>query len=728
MDKEAKTKLRSYLSPLGAWAFAIGTSVGWGSLVVTSNTYLAKGGIAGSVIGLLLGAMIMLIISFNYAYMIKCYPGSGGVYDYCKEAFGYDHGFLTAWFLVLTYLAMLWANATSLPLFARYFIGPVFQFGKMYSLFGYDVYFGEALLSIAAILVVSYLCSRSRKGIAILMILMAVFFTVGITVCFAGTEFNHGLHFYPAFVPGESHLSQIIRIAAISPWAFIGFESISHSSEEYGFRHNKIFGVLLAAVISTTLLYLFVTFMSASAFPVQYDNWLDYIHDIGNLSGLEALPAFYASQHYLGQFGVVLLMGSLLSLIFTSLVGNITALSRLLYALGRDEILPEQFGKLNKQGIPSKAILLVALVSVIMPFVGRTAIGWIVDITTFGAIMTYGFVSYATMKTAAFRNDKYERTFGLIGLIIMVCFGIYVLLPNLFSSGDMETESYFLFVVWAVLGFIMFRIVLKKDQHKRFGKSIIVWIALLSLILFVSLVWMNQSIMNAANKGMVSVANSSGDETVIIQQMAELRRIAAGRVVVVVGLFALSLWVLLNNYRMMSRKAEDNEMQLYKVRESAYTDPLTGVKSKLAYAEKEKELDEMIQKGEAEEFALVICDVNGLKVINDTQGHKAGDEYLRKACRLICLYFDHSPVYRTGGDEFVVILSGQDYENRNIILKNLHDTSVLNIKNKSVVISAGMAEYVKGRDETLRSLFEKADALMYEEKKYLKSMGANARI
>lgn len=127
MDKEANSKLKSYLSPLGAWAFALGTSIGWGSLVVTSNTYLAKGGIAGSVIGLLLGAMIMLIISFNYAYMIKCYPGSGGVYDYCKEAFGYDHGFLTAWFLVLTYLAMLWANATSLPLFARYFIGRYFS-------------------------------------------------------------------------------------------------------------------------------------------------------------------------------------------------------------------------------------------------------------------------------------------------------------------------------------------------------------------------------------------------------------------------------------------------------------------------------------------------------------------------------------------------------------------------------------------------------------------------
>ena len=113
-----KTGLTPYMSPLGAWALALGTSVGWGSLIVTCNSYLSQAGPAGSIVGLLIGAMIMIVISRNYHYMIGCFPDAGGAYAYAKEVFGYDHGFLTAWFLCLTYLAMggvfLWSAWHSL--------------------------------------------------------------------------------------------------------------------------------------------------------------------------------------------------------------------------------------------------------------------------------------------------------------------------------------------------------------------------------------------------------------------------------------------------------------------------------------------------------------------------------------------------------------------------------------------------------------------------------------
>lgn len=96
MDIKESRQLRQDISPAGAWAFAIGTSIGWGSLVVTSNTYLSQAGIMGSVLGLLLGAAAMLMINRNHAYMMQCYLESGGAYTFTKEQFGYDHGFLTA--------------------------------------------------------------------------------------------------------------------------------------------------------------------------------------------------------------------------------------------------------------------------------------------------------------------------------------------------------------------------------------------------------------------------------------------------------------------------------------------------------------------------------------------------------------------------------------------------------------------------------------------------------
>ena len=125
--------------------------------------------------------------------------------------------------------------------------------------------------------------------------------------------------------------------------------------------------------------------------------------------------------------------------------------------------------------------------------------------------------------------------------------------------------------------------------------------------------------------------------------------------------------------------------------------------------------------GEAEDFALAVLDVNGLKHINDTIGHQAGDEYIKKACRMICLYFAHSPVYRTGGDEFVVLLRGADYENRNVLLEQFRREAEAHIVTNDVVISLGCTDYRPGEDRSLRELFERADERMYENKKRLKN-------
>ena len=734
MKNRNEQKLTPYMSPVGAWAFSLGTSIGWGSLVVTCSAYLAQAGPAGSVLGLVGGALIMLVISRNYAYMMRCYPDAGGAYTFCKEAMGYDQGFLTAWFLALTYLAVLWANATSLPLFARYFLGGIFRVGALYEFFGYRVYLGEALLSILFILVTALLLLRFRRASAYLITGMVFLFAVGIPICFFGAALQPGITYSPAFVPDQGALGQIVKIATISPWAFIGFENISHFTEEFTFHQNRYYRILVISVISTTVLYIFAMLLSVTAYPAGYGNWLEYIQNLDNLEGMEALPAFYAANHYLGNTGVGILMASLLAMILTSLIGNMTALSRLFFALGRDKVLPASVGRLNKHGIPAKAIILTMLLSMIVPFLGRTAIGWIVDVTTLGAILTYGLVSAAAHRTARFRNDRREIMTGRIGLVIMIAFGIYLLVPNLYTVGSMEPESYFLFVVWAVLGFVFFRMVLIRDDRKLFGKSIIVWIALLSMILFVSMVWMNQSIMaitNSAIREVEKVYSSAGlteiQEGMVMKQLADISAVSGRSITVIVFLFVLSMGVLLNNYRTMSQKVEYSEQQLGHVRNLAERDPLTGVGSKFAYSERERETNSDISEGIAEPFAVAVLDVNGLKQINDTLGHQAGDEYIRQASHMICTFFDHSPVFRVGGDEFVVLIRGEDYDNRHKIIEVLKNESKENIAVGKVVVSTGISDYRPEEDADMGAVFDRADAAMYENKKYLKSIGARAR-
>ena len=165
-------------------------------------------------------------------------------------------------------------------------------------------------------------------------------------------------------------------------------------------------------------------------------------------------------------------------------------------------------------------------------------------------------------------------------------------------------------------------------------------------------------------------------------------------------------------------REQEAEAKLIRARNEANVDALTGVKNKHAYANIENQIDKMIKEGTAPEFAMVVLDINGLKNVNDTLGHKAGDEFIQKGCKIICDVFRHCPVFRIGGDEFAVIIQGNSYQYVDKIMQVWEKTNEENIKNDAVVIAAGMARYED--DKKVEAVFAKADALMYENKKKLK--------
>lgn len=738
-DKPAA--LSPYLSPAAAWALAVGTSIGWGSLVVTNNDYLSQAGPLGTILGLLIGAALMLLVSRNYHYMANRYPEAGGIYAYTKHVFGYDRAFLVSWFLSLTYISMFWANATSLPLFIRYFIGDTFRFGYLFSVFGYEVYIGEAIVTLTAIFAATLLCIKSKNAAAHVMVVLVCALVVGITACFGVAIAKHGrsgYSFEPLFFPEGNRLFQVVRIAFISPWAFIGFEGITHSVEEFKFKTDRLHKILVISIVTTTLLYIFVVLLSVTAYPADCENWLDYIRNLGKYQGIAGLPAFYAADHYLGQPGIIMLMVTLLALILTSLIGNLRALSRLFYAVARDGILPERYTHLNDKQIPSEAMKLVAVLSVLVPFLGRTAIGWIVDITTLGATLIYGFVSAATFKVARRQGDRREQLTGGLGFAIMLVFGVYLLFPNLFADETLATETYILIIFWSIFGFFFFRRIIAKDHARRFGKAIIVWISLLALVVLMAMIWSgrtDEAATESAIQAVQSYYNGTADAAVLAMDEAsfidgQILRLHINNVfnsMLVISMFALALGAMLINHFSMRKWEAITAQERDMARAAAYRDPLTGVKSKNAFVEHEERVNRQLDDGELTAFGVIVCDVNGLKHINDTQGHKAGDAYIQAACRLICNCFKHSPIFRVGGDEFVIHLQGQDYENRQTILDATNRIIEGNVGSRDVVISLGMAVFDPDADTTYHDVFSRADGLMYERKKALKAMGAVTR-
>ncbi len=506
--------LTKYLSPLGVWALSFGCSVGWGAFVMPGTTFLPVAGPVGTIIGIIIGSVIMLIIGMNYGYLMQYYPDAGGTFIYTCREFGYDHGFLSAWFLILTYVAIAWANMTALALIFRNSGMTFFQVGFHYNLAGFEIYFGEILFEILVFGICALVCAYGKYLAEHLQILFALILFVGILLLFIISIWkNPGTaSVKPYFSPDKGCFSQVINIIVLAPWAFIGFESVSHSVEGFKFKIEKFKGLLVFSVCTISIAYMLLTYLAATIRPDEYSNWAEYIADLNNVSGLKSLPVFYGIWKSMGNVGISLLAVVIGAGIITGIVGNLIAASRLMVSMSKEKILPKWFSELTDSGLPKNAILFLFAISVVIPFFGRTAIGWIVDVTTAGATIVYGFTSAAAYKRAKHEENTVALVFGAIGLLAAVFFGLFLTVPNLWLLSAMATESYLILAIWSILGFVFFRWVFSKDEEQKLGKSTVVWIVMILVIFFSSLMWTRQSTHSNVESLLTDITEYYGQE------------------------------------------------------------------------------------------------------------------------------------------------------------------------------------------------------------------------
>ena len=169
-------------------------------------------------------------------------------------------------------------------------------------------------------------------------------------------------------------------------------------------------------------------------------------------------------------------------------------------------------------------------------------------------------------------------------------------------------------------------------------------------------------------------------------------------------------------------KAEQEKI-LHSAERMARLDKLTGIKNKNAFTEFTDDLNNRIKSKDADfQFAIVMCDVNELKRINDTRGHSFGDEAIQRTSRLICNIYKHSPVFRIGGDEFAVLLTDSDYDERDQLIEELRLESYNNAHTRTgPTVACGMAVYNPENDRSFSDVFKRADKNMYENKNTIKS-------
>ena len=179
--------------------------------------------------------------------------------------------------------------------------------------------------------------------------------------------------------------------------------------------------------------------------------------------------------------------------------------------------------------------------------------------------------------------------------------------------------------------------------------------------------------------------------------------------------------------RTFKRMAEHMKAHISDLNRRANVDALTSVRNKGAFSSFIEDIQKKLSEDPAAgEFAVGVFDCDDLKTINDRYGHDKGDIYLKTACRLICVVFQHSPVFRIGGDEFAVVLRNDDFKNREELMSRFEKDSAeicINAKNRweQVHVAMGIAVYDPEQDQSVIDTFRRADKIMYANKRAHKS-------
>ena len=481
-QEKNQATLKRDLRPMHVWAIALGCIIGWGSFINPGKKFLPNSGVAGTAIAMLLGAIVMIIISISYSYMVPKYPKAGGEFTFTKACFGKIPAYICGWFLIAAYLTNVPMNSTAIGLIVDGLDGDmnILQFGFHYEVAGFSIYLGEILFAMAILALFGYLNIIGVQKAGFIQTILVVILVSAVTVlCVSAIVssktvasnmepiwgFNKNQLIEDgaaaADVARYAHagksgiLSAILATFAIAPWAFVGFDTIPQAAEEFKFSHKKVIWILVVAITFGCFVYVSNNTVAA----VSLKNWPERV-----INGEWVL--LVAAEELLGTFGKVLVGFAVFSAVLSGIMGFYLASSRLMYSMSRDGYLPEWFGQIDpKHNTPKNAMLFCILISLSGPVLGREALGWFVDMSAIGASIGYFFTCASTIVTMKRDNDgsRMIKTMAYIGVFFSITFMVLQLVPIPGLNGvHFGKESYIMLIVWICIGALFFRSEKKK--------------------------------------------------------------------------------------------------------------------------------------------------------------------------------------------------------------------------------------------------------------------------
>lgn len=503
-----------YLSPLDVWAIAFGCTIGWGAFMMPGTTFLPVAGPLGTAIAMAVSVVIMLVIGANFFYLMKNRPGTGGVYAYTKAAFGREHAFLCAWFLSLSYLTVLFMNATSLFLVIRMVFGRRLQYGYYYyNIAGNHIFMGEVGASIVALASVGLLFINAKPLLQRLQTILAIVLLACVAFVAAICLPRLRLAFpQDAFgILGGSPAYGILSIVMLAPWAFVGFEVISLETAHFDFKIRRSRWIILASILLGGIVYVALTLVAVSAAPDGYASWQAYIADLAQLDGVSSVPTFFAARAIMGNGGLLVMAVAALAAILTGMIAAYRATARVLATMAEDRILSERFSQ------TTYSILFVMVISIVISIFGRNMLQCFMELTSLGAIIGFGYTSASAWRLAQKQGNRRFMVLGALGTVLSVAFLLVQLIPGITATETMGADAFLLLTIWCLLGFIFYLItVARSGKTKAMGASA-AGLTLFALLLFSALMWLGKRLMAAESLEAVhSILRLEGPITLVI--------------------------------------------------------------------------------------------------------------------------------------------------------------------------------------------------------------------
>lgn len=455
---EKRVKLQRVMRPVDVWGLALGAIIGWGCFVLPGTAFLPKAGPGGTAMGMLIGALLIIVIAVSYGYLIRKFPISGGEFIYAKEAFGKRNAFVCGWAMILAYWSLIPLNATALAMISRYLFPGIIQQGLLYEIAGWEVYAGEVILASSAIILMALLNIRGIKQAAWMQTAIALTL-VGciLVITFLVFCISDWSNLAPGFPDGRRWWKGVFSIVAMAPWAFIGFDCIPQSAEEYNFSHRKSTFIMISAVLVAAILYIAVCAVTA----VGVEPWQQL------LDSRNAWPTGYVVRNTMGLAGIVVLGVAMFCAVVSGMNAFYISTSRLMYAMAKEGSLPKWFEHLSpKYGTPTNAILFTMAMSLFTPWFGREILLWIVDMTSVGAAIVFAYTT-GSAAVIGYRNGSRKYTvFGILGCLFSLFFLSLLIIPGM--PGYLTFQSRVVLFVWILIG-VAFYFTIRKSYVK--GKN-----------------------------------------------------------------------------------------------------------------------------------------------------------------------------------------------------------------------------------------------------------------